>query len=65
MCDILQTYLTVRNIFSIFVAEFATILVIFRRTKVRKRYVYTRKRQLDGLPLGHVPGVTPSGESIP
>lgn len=28
--------------------------------KVGMRYVYTRKRQLDGLPLGHVPSVTPS-----
>lgn len=33
--------------------------------KVGMRYVYTLKRQLDGLPLGHVPSVTPSGESIP
>ena len=33
--------------------------------KVRMHYVYTRKRQLDKLPLGHVPSVTPSGESIP
>lgn len=33
--------------------------------KVRMYYVYTRKRQLAGLPLGHVPGITPSGESIP
>ena len=33
--------------------------------KVRMHYVYTRKRQLDGLPLGHILGVTPSGESIP
>ena len=33
--------------------------------KVRMHYVYTRKRQLDKLPLGHFSGVTPSGESIP
>ena len=33
--------------------------------KVGMRYVSTRKRQLDKLPLGRFWGVTPSGESIP
>jgi hypothetical protein len=31
----------------------------------RIRYVYTRKRKLDRLPLGRFTGIAPSGESVP
>jgi hypothetical protein len=36
MCDILRVYLAVRNIFSTFAAEFATLWITFRRTNRRK-----------------------------
>ncbi len=58
-------YLVFQHYFSIFAAEFATLIAVLCRTKVRNNYVYTRKRKLDKLPLGHFSGVTSSGESIP
>ena len=45
-------YLVFQHYFSIFAAEFATLIAVLCRTKVRNNYVYTRKRKLDKLPLG-------------
>ncbi len=41
------------TLFSYFCRRICDVNCCIMSRKVRIRYVYTRKRQLDGLPLGH------------
>ena len=52
ICDNLRFYLVIQHYCRTFVAEIATLNAILCRINGQKRYVYTRKRQLDKLPLG-------------
>ena len=52
MCGILCFYLVIRYFIGIFVAEFAALITVLCCKKERMRYVYSRKRQVDKLPLG-------------
>ena len=64
MCVISRIYLDIQHYFLIFVAEFATLYTVLCRIK-DKNDVYTRKKRLDKLPLGHLAGLTPSRGRIP
>ena len=61
----MRYYLVIRINISIFAVKICDIKHYFLSHNVQKRYVYTRKKQLNKLPLGHFASVTHSGECVP